>query len=410
MKTYYDIAVIGGGVAGVAAAVQAARCGMKTVLVERTALVGGLATGGLINVFLPLCDGNGHQVTFGIAEEMLRKSIVYGPGEIPPNWKKERNGMERKRFIAVFSPASFVLALDEMLDEAGVDVWLDSLVCDVRIENEMAARLEIENESGRIELSAKRFIDASGSAVLARRIGQNVVTGDNSFSCWALEFKSGAPYMNYGPIYGNGVPTGIFSDDDLRSAGTSLAELREAKRHGITGKQVSEYLRVTRRCLRSYYAYAYDSGKSDRNSLYPLKLPIMPQYRKICAIQAAEPMRDGQANRHVPDSVGLVADWRRAGSVWEVPFRSLYSASGPENLLFAGRCMGAVGDAWEVMRVIPAAAVTGQAAGMAAALALRDRLPLRELSVERLGDELKRRGIPRHLEELGLTEPCRKER
>lgn len=410
MKTYYDIAVIGGGVAGVAAAVQAARCGMKTVLVERTALVGGLATGGLINVFLPLCDGNGHQVTFGIAEEMLRKSIVYGPGEIPPNWKKERNGMERKRFIAVFSPASFVLALDEMLDEAGVDVWLDSLVCDVRIENEMAARLEIENESGRIELSAKRFIDASGSAVLARRLGQNVVTDDNYFSSWTLEFKSGAPYMNYGPIYGNGVPTGIFSDDDLRSAGTSLAELREAKRHGITGKQVSEYLRVTRRCLRSYYAYAYDSGKSDRNSLYPLKLPIMPQYRKICAIQAAEPMRDGQANRHVPDSVGLVADWRRAGSVWEVPFRSLYSASGPENLLFAGRCMGAVGDAWEVMRVVPAAAVTGQAAGMAAALALRDRLPLRELSVGRLGDELKRRGIPRHLEELGLTEPCRKER
>ena len=410
MKTYYDIAVIGGGVAGVAAAVQAARCGMKTVLVERTALVGGLATGGLINVFLPLCDGNGHQVTFGIAEEMLRKSIVYGPGEMPPNWKKERNGMERKRFIAVFSPASFVLALDEMLDEAGVDVWLDSLVCDVRIENEMAARLEIENESGRIELSAKRFIDASGSAVLARRLGQNVVTDDNYFSSWTLEFKSGAPYMNYGPIYGNGVPTGIFSDDDLRSAGTSLAELREAKRHGITGKQVSEYLRVTRRCLRSYYAYAYDSGKSDRNSLYPLKLPIMPQYRKICAIQAAETMRDGQANRHVPDSVGLVADWRRAGSVWEVPVRSLYSASGPENLLFAGRCMGAVGDAWEVMRVIPAAAVTGQAAGMAAALALRDRLPLRELSVERLGDELKRRGIPRHLEELGLTEPCRKER
>ena len=406
----YDIAVVGGGVAGIAAAVQSARFGMKTILVEKTALIGGLATSGLVNVFLPLCDGNGHQVSFGLCEEMLRRSIVYGPGEIPPGWKNERNGTERKRFIAVFSPASFVLALDEMLDEAGVDVWLDSLVCGVLAEDGMVKRLEIENESGRVELRAKRFVDASGSAVLARRLGQNVVTDDNYFSSWTLEFKSGAPYMNYGPIYGNGVPTGIFSDDDLRSAGTSLAELREAKRHGITGKQVSEYLRVTRRCLRSYYAYAYDSGKSDRNSLYPLKLPIMPQYRKICAIQAAETMRDGQANRHVPDSVGLVADWRRAGSVWEVPFRSLYSASGPGNLLFAGRCMGAVGDAWEVMRVIPAAAVTGQAAGMAAALALRDRLPLRELSVERLGDELKRRGIPRHLEELGLTEPCRKER
>ena len=92
MMQVYDIAIIGGGIAGVAAAVQTARMGMKTVLIEKTALVGGLATGGLINVFLPLCDGNGHQVTFGIAEEMLRKSIVYGPGEIPPGWRNECNG------------------------------------------------------------------------------------------------------------------------------------------------------------------------------------------------------------------------------------------------------------------------------------------------------------------------------
>ena len=83
----YDIAVVGGGVAGIAAAVQSARFGMKTILVEKTALIGGLATSGLVNVFLPLCDGNGHQVSFGLCEEMLRRSIVYGPGEIPPGWK-----------------------------------------------------------------------------------------------------------------------------------------------------------------------------------------------------------------------------------------------------------------------------------------------------------------------------------
>jgi flavin-dependent dehydrogenase len=88
----FDIVIVGGGIAGVAAALQSARMGMQTVLIEKTALVGGLATSGLINVFLPLCDGNGHQVTFGIAEEMLRKSIVYGPGEIPPGWRNERDG------------------------------------------------------------------------------------------------------------------------------------------------------------------------------------------------------------------------------------------------------------------------------------------------------------------------------
>lgn len=405
MKTYYDIAVIGGGVAGVAAAVQAARCGMKTVLVERTALVGGLATGGLINVFLPLCDGNGHQVTFGIAEEMLRKSIVYGPGEIPPNWKKERNGMERKRFIAVFSPASFVLALDEMLDEAGVDVWLDSLVCDVRIENEMAARLEIENESGRIELSAKRFIDASGSAVLARRIGQNVVTGDNSFSCWALEFSHGALHMNYGPVYGNGAPTGVFSDDDLAAAGTSLEKLKQETTHGIDGKQVSEYFRITRRYLRSYYAHAYESGKNDRKSFYPVKLPIMPQFRKICAVRARTMMTGGGDGKHVEDSVGVVADWRCAGLIWEVPYSVLVPQEGPDNVLYAGRCIGATEDAWEVMRVIPAAALTGQAAGLAAALSLRNGSMPSDLNYEILAKALRAISVPLHFDELEIDRP-----
>ncbi len=400
----YDVAVIGGGIAGVAAAVQAARSGMKTVLIEKSALVGGLATSGLINVFLPLCDGNGHQVSFGLCEEMLRKSIVYGPGEIPPGWKNERNGSERKRFISVFSPASFVLGLDELLNEAGVEVWFDSVVCAVQTRNGDITVLEIENESGRIALSAKQFIDASGSALTARRLGMEVVTDDNVFSSWTLEFRNGAAHMNYGPVYGNGTPTGIFSDEDLAEAGTSLAELKREKRHGISGKQVSEYYRVTRNCLRSYYAHAYQSGKT-RSTFYPVKLPIMPQYRKICAIRARSMMTSGGEWLHVAESIGLVADWRRAGLVWEIPYGSLCPEKGPDNLLFAGRCIGAVDDAWEVMRVIPAAAVTGQAAGFAAALSIRNGIAPSKLNCQTLAQALRSSGIPLHFEELELKRP-----
>ena len=150
----YDIAIVGGGIAGVAAAVQTARMGMKTVLIEKTALVGGLATGGLINVFLPLCDGNGHQVSFGLAEEMLRRSLKYGPGEIPPRWRDERDAAERKRFISVFSPASLVLALDELLEEAGVTVYLDTLVCAAKTAGNRLTGVAVENESGRFTLRA----------------------------------------------------------------------------------------------------------------------------------------------------------------------------------------------------------------------------------------------------------------
>src|SRR5512137_1318062 len=101
----YDIVVAGAGVAGVAAALAAARAGRSVALVEKTVLLGGLATTGLINHYLPICDGNGRQVCFGIAEEFLHLSIRYGPGSIPPGWRSETDAEERRRFMTVFSPA-----------------------------------------------------------------------------------------------------------------------------------------------------------------------------------------------------------------------------------------------------------------------------------------------------------------
>ena len=70
-----DVLVCGGGIAGCAAALQSAREGCKTILVEKTVFPGGLATSGLIYIYLPLCDGYGNQVICGIAEEMLRRCV-----------------------------------------------------------------------------------------------------------------------------------------------------------------------------------------------------------------------------------------------------------------------------------------------------------------------------------------------
>ena len=82
----YDVAVVGAGVAGVAAAVAAARRGRKTVLIEKQTIIGGLATSGLIYIYLPLCDGNGRQLISGISEEMLKKSCEFGPFKLNKNW------------------------------------------------------------------------------------------------------------------------------------------------------------------------------------------------------------------------------------------------------------------------------------------------------------------------------------
>ena len=104
----YDVAVCGAGIAGVAAAVAAARQGMNTVLIEKQCLLGGLATSGLIYIYLPLCDGYGNQIMKGLTEEMLRRSTEYGPFDVPEKWGGPKNGypgIGGDRFQCCFSPA-----------------------------------------------------------------------------------------------------------------------------------------------------------------------------------------------------------------------------------------------------------------------------------------------------------------
>ena len=68
----YDVAVCGGGFGGIAAALAAARAGTKVILLEKLYMLGGLGTAGLVTIYLPLCDGMGRQVSFGIAEELVQ--------------------------------------------------------------------------------------------------------------------------------------------------------------------------------------------------------------------------------------------------------------------------------------------------------------------------------------------------
>ena len=72
----YDVLVAGGGVAGIAAALAAARNGSKVCLLEKQFMLGGLATAGLVTIYLPICDGKGTQVSFGLAEELLKQTLT----------------------------------------------------------------------------------------------------------------------------------------------------------------------------------------------------------------------------------------------------------------------------------------------------------------------------------------------
>lgn len=387
----YDVVVTGGGIAGVAAALAAARSGRKTALIEKTVLLGGLATTGLVYIYLPLCDGNGTQVTFGICEELIKLSIKYGPGDIPPDWCSGRNAAEVKRYRCVFSPAAFMLALDEVLEEAGVDIWLDTLVCGAETGSD--ARLSgiyVENKSGRGMIKAKCFVDASGDAEVARRAGAPYFTGDNYLSMWALQYDA------RGKSHPLSDKVQMFVDGCTPDGRSGMR-----KRCGLDGREVSSFVLEARKLLREHYQREYASGNADRNSLFPLKLPAMAQFRKIAGIKGLKTLADDQYATFFEDSIGMVADWRKPGYVWEVPYGTLLPQK-VKWLLAAGRCVSSIGDAWEIMRVIPSAALTGEAAGTAAALAIEHDVPPDELDVKIVQRQLVKNGFPLHLQDVGL--------
>ena len=374
---HYEIVVAGAGIAGISAALAAARHGHSVALLEKQTLIGGLATSGLVFIYLPLCDGNGTQVTFGQAEELLRAALDYGPFDLNARWHGHApDGASRDRCSTPFSPAGFVLTLDRLLREAGVDLWLDTMLCRAVTENGRITAVEVENASGRITLTAACFIDATGDAGLVRRAGGGFVQGGNSLTPWFMEYTAGeeSHYSLAHHVHIQTLP--------------APEEKPGANQSGLSGKESSAFTRNAWEMIRRYYDERYSSGTESRKTRFPLHLPAMAQFRTIARISGRREIRGEDCNTQIPDSVGMAADWRCAGKVWETPYGALL----PEKLhgvLAAGRCIAAAGDAWEVYRAIPACALTGEVAGRAAALSVeRGELP-EHLPLSVLRDELR---------------------
>jgi len=141
---------------------------------------------------------------------------------------------------------------------------------------------------------------------------------------------------------------------------------------GDCANDVTRQLIASRNLVRNDLAHSTNPAAG---SVAPLWLPTIPCFRMTRRLKGRIEL-DETNERHVfADSVGMTGDWRKAGPVYYIPFRALHAIHTP-NLATAGRCISAR-TAWDITRAIPVCAVTGEAAGTAAALAARqgcDRL------------------------------------
>ena len=381
-----DVVVVGGGVAGAAAAIQCARSGLDVVLLEKTILPGGLATSGLVNVFLPLCDGEGNQVLDGIAEEFFNAAVELGPGAVPPNWRKKQQTTSKRqgicRFATEFSPAAFALALERMLGEAGVDIWYDTVATGTIVRDGAVRGVKAFNKSGNGTLTAKIVVDATGDGDVAKDSGCDMVEGKSSLSAWFLDASMETARQAVS-LNAPEMPSNIISLGETEKG--LMREKTSSAWRGIDGKTVSEAVRTARRLILEYYSHQERDENNDPID-FPLALPTLPQLRTTRRIDGRATM-DNSKNRH--DRVAFIPDWKRRGVIWELPLGALIPKP-LDGLLVAGRCVSAQnGDTWDAARSIPTAATSGQIAGIVASLAMdNNTVKLSDISPKSVREKL----------------------
>lgn len=396
VKKNYDVIVCGGGVAGVAAAVSAANNGHSTLLIEKSNILGGLATLGLINLFVPMCNGRGKQIIYGLCEKWVRLSAKYGFDTIPDEWKDgEPKTPTEVRYIQRYSPYIFALQLTEEVSKAGVDLLFDCIACDPVMEGNECRAVITESKSGTEMYGCKMLIDVTGDCDVLRRGGVPTVAGKNYYtyigklitldSC-RRAVETGNIFNAFGSITGGGI--NLWGDNQP-------ADIPQWS--GLTVEEVTDYL------VRNQQAMLDRLKVTDRFSREISMLPLMPQFRTTCRIKGDYSLKIQDAYKHFDDSICAINDFEHRDHLWEVPLRTITRRDYP-NMITAGRSADGTGYAWDMLRVIPPAILTGQAAAEAACLAIRDKVGAADVNIKKLQTKLEKENVMIHFPDEYIPE------
>lgn len=372
-QDHYDVIICGGGVAGIAATLAAQRSGAKTLLLEKEYALGGLATLGLIVIYLPLCDGDGVLMTGGIAEELLKLSLKYGTGQIPPAWlDADATAEERskERYQVTYNAASFMISAEELLLAEGVRIFYDARVSGVKRENHEVASVFVETKTGKREFHAKAFIDATGDADLCYFAGEDTVDDPtNRRTGWYFSFDGNNLKLHQ-------QTDSIYSEIPETSRLYSGTSLEDISQHCIDGRKM---------------ILSHVMGLKEKNdAVYPLIIPTFPGLRMTRRLAGSfEFSEDLHERVWFSDAIGMIGNWKKKSLRYSIPYRSIKAVKN-SNLYAAGRCVSADKSGWDLTRVIPTCAVTGEAAGVAAAYQAVEN---RQIDIDTLQKKLKENGV-----------------
>lgn len=435
-----DVLVVGGGPAGLAAAVSAARTGASVRVIDRFGVVGGNLTAGLVGPCMTSFSLDGQtQLVRGVFDEFVRRMEKQG-GAVHPS--RIKAGTQYSGFIKYghdavtpFEAETAKRVAQEMLLEEGVDLLLHTWAVDAVVEDETVRGIVIVNKSGMSYLPASVVIDATGDGDVAAFSGAHFAKGresDGLMQPMTLFFRIGNVDDEAVEEYKRQYPDELFPFQHL------VEEAQASGRYDLPRRGVQLFKTMepgvwrinTTRVNGVDGTNAEDLTKAEIASRRQVDILMdffhceLPGLEHCKLIDTASTVGVRESRRvvgeyvltlddlvngvHFDDTVAVAGypvdihspsgnagpfddEIPRTANEYEIPFRSLVPES-VNGLLVTGRCVSATHEALAAVRVMPPSFAMGEAAGIAAAWGAAQGALVRETDPARLRSELTQRG------------------
>lgn len=430
MKNTYDVIVAGGGTAGICAAVAAARNGAKTLLIEQYGDLGGTATFGLVPTFAPFSNKQA-AVIGGIGREIL-------DGCLNSSWKNPSpdpdNGILGLDWMPI-DPEVMKSVTEDMVRQSGVDVWLNATVTGVKTVDCRVREVDVYFAGQILTVEGQVFVDCTGDANLVAQAGGEWVRGDENGTVQSMTLCFRLAGVDTDRLTAfkreNGETDNLIScvrkarengDFPKGEAGVNLA----IQAPGIVGLNFGHIHRKDPLDVEELSQAQLDARKN-----LPMLIEFFHKYvpgmehcylassgtkigiresRRIVG-EYVMTRRDYNDRRRFPDAIAkycypidlhsenqvtseqneFKTSAYQPGEYYEIPFRALLPRT-LRNVIAAGRCISSDRAMNGSVRVMPACFATGQAAGTAAAMAVKQQRELKELDVKALQSVLRQQG------------------